>query len=108
MASQSGVYRVLVIPFGTSDSGTVDEAGLLNKVATLINSTTNVLVAAIGIGYEMFQVFSGGAFHFGRGIKVEIWATTAGDAAIAGNLPTFQTSVGTAVYTWSIPITWGF
>ena len=105
MASQAGIYRVIVIPFSIEE---INEAFVLSKLPALVGSTSNVLVAAAGIGYQLFEVYSAGVFNFGRGMKLELWETTAGDATIAANLPAFQTAVGTTIYTWSISMTWGF
>lgn len=108
MASVSGIYRVIVIPFGDADHSESNEAFIISKIPALVGSTANVLVSAVGFDYQLFEAYSGGTFHFGRGVKIEIWETTAGDATIVTNLPAFQTAVGTTIYTWSISMTWGF
>ncbi len=108
MAVVSGIHRTIIIPFGTSEGGGFDEPGMLTALASLVASTSNVMVSSAGVGYRMFESFSAGAWHFGRGIAIELWTTVAGDAIVLGNMPTFQAAVGGTVYTWSHSISFGF
>ena len=108
MAATTGVHRTIVIPFGSLESGNFNEAALLPQIATLVVSTTNLLVASVEVSYVTFFSYSSGAFHFGKGVQLDIFATVAGDGVIVSNLTAFQTAVGGSIATWSESISWGW
>ncbi|SRR6266567_3946768 len=108
MAVVSGVHRTIIIPFGSAESSGFDETGMLTALASLVASTSNVIVPSAGVGYRTFESFSSGTWHFGRGIAIELWTTVAGDAVVQGNMSAFQATVGSTVYTWAENISFGF
>ena len=107
MAQVSGVYRVIIIPLNNNQG---DEANILTNslLASLMNTPTDLLVAAMELSYLNYHTWNGSSFDFHSGTRIALLLTLAGDAAVVANLTAFQTSLGQGtIASWSYPITYG-
>jgi hypothetical protein len=101
MAQVAGIFRTVIIPYG-SEGGIFDEAGFMANpfFSTLM---ANALAQGVRTSYVSFYTYPGGVPTPGHGFQLDFAVNAAGDAAIVAALPSL-----TGAVSWSTPITYGF